>query len=106
MSNIEVDGRTLELNEEGFLKDPQAWDEQVARGLAKAEEGIDEMSDEHWAVVRFIRGYYLEHSLAPTVRALCKASGVPLRRVYELFPSGPAKGACKVAGLPKPTGCV
>ena len=106
MPNIEVDGQTLELNDEGFLLHPEAWDEQVARLLAKAEEGIDEMSDEHWAVVRFIRGYYLEHSLAPTVRALCKASGVPLRRVYELFPSGPAKGACKLAGLPKPDGCV
>jgi tRNA 2-thiouridine synthesizing protein E len=104
--NIEVDGRTLELNDEGFLADPEAWDEQVARRLAQTQEGIDEMSDEHWAVVRFIRGYYVEHRLAPTVRALCKASGVPLRQVYVLFPSGPAKGACKLAGLPKPDGCV
>ena len=106
MPSIQVDGRTLELNEEGFLAAPEEWDETVARALARSEEGIEEMTAEHWAVVNFIRGYYVDKQLAPMVRLLCKSSGCTLKRVYELFPSGPAKGACKVAGLPKPDGCV
>jgi TusE/DsrC/DsvC family sulfur relay protein len=106
MSDLDVGGKKLALNEEGFLMDPQQWDKQVAEVLAKAAEGIDELTPEHWAVIEFIRNHYLETNLAPMVRSICKTAGVPLRRIYELFPSGPAKGACKIAGLPKPDGCV
>ncbi len=106
MSEIEVEGRTYELNEEGFLVHPEEWTEAVAAALARAEEGIDQLSEEHWAVVRFIRRHYLETTLAPMVRKVCQTTGLPLRQIYELFPSGPAKGACKIAGLPKPDGCV
>jgi dissimilatory sulfite reductase related protein len=106
MSSIEIDGQKLELSEEGFLVDPQRWTSQVAEYLAKAEEGLDSLTDEHWAVINFIREQYLLNDLAPMVRAICKTTGLPLRRIYELFPSGPAKGACKLAGLPKPDGCV
>ena len=106
MAFIEVAGRRLELNEEGFLTDPQQWDAEVARHLAKVEEGLDDLSDDHWAVINFIREHYSQTNLAPMVRSICKTTGVPLKRVYELFPSGPAKGACKLAGLPKPDGCV
>ena len=65
-----------------------------------------ELTAEHWAVIQFIRGYYLEKNLAPMVRKMCQATGFPLMQIYDLFPSGPAKGACKLAGLPKPDGCV
>ena len=106
MPTIEVEGKTLEVNEEGFLVRPEEWTEDTARLLAKAEENLDELTAEHWAVVRYIRGYYLETKLAPMVRKMCQATGVPLMKIYDLFPSGPAKGACKVAGLPKPDGCV
>jgi TusE/DsrC/DsvC family sulfur relay protein len=106
MSCLDVSGKKLALNEEGFLMDPQKWDKQVAEVLAKAEEGIDKLTPEHWAVIEFIRKHYEETSLAPMVRSICKTTGLPLRRIYELFPSGPAKGACKIAGLPKPDGCV
>ena len=106
MPSIEVNGRTIELNEEGFLLNPEEWDEHVARILAEKEEGIASMSEEHWSVVNYIRGYYLEKNLAPMVRKVCKSTGFPLKHIFELFPSGPAKGACKVAGLPKPDGCV
>ena len=106
MPFIDVAGRRLELNEEGFLVDPQQWDEEVAKCLARSQEGLDQLSDEHWAVIRFIREHYSETNLAPMVRSICKTTGLQLRRVYELFPSGPAKGACKLAGLPKPDGCV
>ena len=106
MSEIEVAGRKIEVNEEGFLLHPEEWDEDVARALARVEEGLEELSDEHWAVIKYIRSYFNENNLAPMVRKLCKASGLPLKRIFELFPSGPAKGACKLAGLPKPDGCV
>jgi TusE/DsrC/DsvC family sulfur relay protein len=106
MSRIEVDGKAYELSEEGFLVHPEEWTEAVAVALALAEEGIRQLSKEHWAVINFIRGYFLENNLAPMVRKVCQTTGLPLRQIYELFPSGPAKGACKVAGLPKPDGCV
>jgi tRNA 2-thiouridine synthesizing protein E len=106
MSQLEVNGKKLELNEEGFLTDPSQWDKQVAEALAKAAEGIENLTKEHWAIIEFIRNHFLETNLAPMVRSICKTTGLPLRRIYELFPSGPAKGACKVAGLPKPDGCV
>ncbi|HVP36698.1 MAG TPA: TusE/DsrC/DsvC family sulfur relay protein [Terriglobales bacterium] len=106
MSQLEVNGRKLELNEEGFLADSSQWDKQIAEALAKAEEGISNLTPEHWAVIEFIRNHYIETNLAPMVRSICKTTGLPLRRIYELFPSGPAKGACKIAGLPKPDGCV
>ncbi len=106
MPTIEFDGRRLEVNEEGFLADPTQWDEELARFLAHSAEHLDTLTEEHWAVIRFIRAHYEAEKTAPMVRSICKTTGVPLKRVYELFPSGPAKGACKMAGLPKPTGCV
>jgi len=103
---IEVAGKQLELNEEGFLNAPEEWNDEVALGLARDQENLTELTEEHWKVIRFIRAYFLEKRMAPMVRSVCKESGLPLRRIYELFPSGPAKGACKLAGLPKPDGCV
>jgi tRNA 2-thiouridine synthesizing protein E len=106
MSAIEFNGQSIALNEEGFLVEPGLWTEELALALAKAEEGLDQLTDQHWAVIRFIRGHYLETDSAPMVRSMCKTTGVPLKQIYALFPSGPAKGACKLAGLPKPDGCV
>ncbi len=106
MPDLNVNGRAIAINEDGFLLDPEVWDEEVAGALAKAEEGIAELSDEHWHVIRYIREYFLEKDLAPMVRKVCKNTGFSLKHIFELFPSGPAKGACKLAGLPKPDGCV
>lgn len=106
MPEIEDNGLKIELNEEGFLVKPDEWNDHIALMLAKAEEGLDGLTEEHWMIVRFIRGYYVEKGLAPMVRKMCQATGFSLKHIYELFPSGPAKGACKVAGLPKPDGCV
>jgi len=106
MATLDFDGTSVELNLEGFLVDPNVWNEDLALLLAKKEEGLELLGDQHWAVIRFIRQHYLEHQSAPMVRSICKTVGVPLKTIYELFPSGPAKGACKLAGLPKPDGCV
>ena len=105
MPTIELNGRTYAVDENGFLEDPHIWNDEVAGDLATTE-GIAAMTEEHWAVVRYLRDYYLKFGIAPMVRKLCKETGFKLAHVYELFPSGPAGGACKVAGLPKPTGCV
>lgn len=106
MPFIEVNGRKIEVNEEGFLVNPEEWNEEVAVFLAKKEEGLENLTEEHWKVINYIRNYYLENKLAPMVRNVCKTTGLPLKKIYDLFPSGPAKGACKLAGLPKPDGCV
>ena len=105
MEAIQLGGKQIEVDEDGFIQDPNAWDEKVANDLA-ATEGVAAMTENHWKVVKYLRGYYLEFQMAPMIRKLCKETGFKLKEIYDLFPSGPAKGACKVAGLPKPTGCV
>lgn len=102
---MQVDGHTIEFDKDGFMIDPGLWDEKVAAAIAE-DEGIDEVSDKHWGIVNFIRDYWKEHDLAPPVRLICKEVGVSVREIYKLFTSGPARGACRVAGLPKPDGCV
>lgn len=95
----------IEVDEDGFMEDPEVWNETIALALASTE-GVDALTDEHWGVIKYLREYYLKFGIAPMIRKLCKETGCPLKKIYELFPSGPAKGACKVAGLAKPTGCV
>ena len=95
----------IEVDEDGFMEDPEEWNDAIAVALATTE-GVNDMTDEHWHLVKYLRDYYLKFGIAPMIRKLCKETGFPLKKVYELFPSGPAKGACKVAGLAKPTGCV
>lgn len=105
MPFIDVNGKQIETDEDGFLVNLDDWNEDVALALAKTEQ-VDELTDEHWILVNYLKNYYKEFGIAPMVRKLVKESGLSLKRIYELFPTGPAKGACKIAGLPKPTGCV
>ena len=102
---MKVGDEEIPLDGNGFLQQPESWNDAVAETIAR-EEGIAEMSDSHWAVVKFIRTYWKEHDLAPPVRLLCQETGLGVRDMYKLFRSGPAKGACRIAGLPKPDGCV
>ena len=95
----------VEVDEDGFIQQPDLWDEQLALALARTD-GVTELTDAHWKIIHYIRSYFQEFEIAPMIRKLCKETGFSLREIYNLFPSGPAKGACKVAGLPKPTGCV
>ena len=108
---IEVNGKQYETDEEGYLSNLSEWTEEIPGAIAKVEN--IEMSPNHWEVVNFLRDYYNEYQIAPAVRVLTKAIGKKLgadkgssQYLYELFPYGPAKQACKIAGLPKPTGCV
>ncbi len=105
MPTFESHGRSYDVDEDGFLQDPALWNDDVAMDFM-VTEGVTELTDSHWKVIRYIRDYYLQFGIAPMVRKVCKQTGFSLKEIYELFPSGPAKGACKLAGLPKPTGCV
>jgi tRNA 2-thiouridine synthesizing protein E len=100
-----IAGVPLELNEEGFLVDPDKWNEEVAVELAR-REGIDPLSERHWEVIHFMRSEYEAKGAGPSVRLLGKTSGVPIKELYQLFPKGPAKLAAKIAGIPKPRGCI
>lgn len=100
-----------EVDEEGYLVNLADWTEEIAVEIAQTEE--ISMSENHWEVVNFLRDYYDEFQIAPAVRVLTKAIGKKFGKekgnskyLYELFPYGPAKQACKIAGLPKPTGCI
>ena len=111
MSTIEVNGKNYETDEEGYLINLADWNEEVAGYLATQEQV--NMTDQHWEVITFLRDYYNEFQIAPAVRVLTKAIGKKLgpekgtsQYLYDLFPYGPAMQACKIAGLPKPTGCV
>jgi TusE/DsrC/DsvC family sulfur relay protein len=98
-------GRSVTVNDEGFFESPDEWTEQMAPEIAAAE-GIDELTEAHWMVIKFMRHEYAEKSTGPTVRVLGKTSGVSVKELYQLFPKGPAKVAAKIAGIPKPRGCI
>jgi tRNA 2-thiouridine synthesizing protein E len=95
----------LELDAEGFLQKPDQWSEAIAAEIA-GEIGIPSLSDRHWQVVRFMRDSFLASGNAPSIRTLGKESGVSIKELYALFPKGPAKLAAKIAGIPKPHGCI
>lgn len=105
MPSIHINGVDIELDEDGFIINPDDWTEDLARAFATTE-GIPELTEDHWKVINYLRDYYKQFQIAPMIRKLCKETGCSLKYIYELFPTGPAKGACKLAGLPKPTGCV
>ena len=105
MTTATYAGTEVPVNSEGFFTEPGRWTEAMAEDIA-AREGIIELTDRHWLVIKFMRREYQEKGAAPNVRALAKTSGVPVKELYQLFPRGPAKLAAKIAGLPKPRGCI
>ena len=102
---MKINEKEIEFDQDGFMISPDLWDEDIARAIA-LEEGIEELTDDHWRVAIYIRDYWKENDLAPAVRLICQKLGMGVRQIYKLYTSGPARGACRVAGLPKPDGCV
>jgi dissimilatory sulfite reductase related protein len=100
-----ITGVEVDVNDEGFFEDPNEWTEAMAVEFAKAQ-GIETLTDRHWQVINFMRQEYFEKGTGPTVRVLGKTSGVSIKELYQLFPHGPAKTAAKIAGIPKPRGCI
>jgi dissimilatory sulfite reductase related protein len=105
MPTVEFEGQTFITNEEGFLEDLHNWNEAWAQYIKRAE-GITELTEDHWRVLCFLQDYYRKHGASPRMGVLTRDTGFKLKYIYELFPSGPGKGACRMAGLPKPAGCV
>lgn len=105
MATLEWEEVKIDVDEDGFMEDPDVWNDRVALALASTE-GVAELTEDHWKMINYLREYFQKFGIAPMIRKLCKETGFSLKQVYDMFPSGPAKGACKVAGLAKPTGCV
>jgi TusE/DsrC/DsvC family sulfur relay protein len=105
MAVVEHMGKKFEVDEDGFLAILDEWGPEWV-DYVKELEGITELKDDHWKVIQMLQDYFKKNGIAPMVRILSKVTGFKLKYIYELFPSGPGKGACKMAGLPKPTGCV
>jgi tRNA 2-thiouridine synthesizing protein E len=95
---------TLEYDDDGFMLDASAWTAEIGTAIAAVLE--IELTDRHWDVINFARSEYVEEGEAPTLRRISKVGGVPMKELYDLFPGGPAKVTAKIAGLPKPTGCI
>ncbi len=105
MSTTTVAATEVEFNDEGFFAHPEQLTEAMVPELAR-REGIDPVTEAHWQVIRFMRSEYLSKGTGPTVRVLGKTSGVSIKQLYQLFPKGPAKIAARIAGIPKPRGCI
>ncbi len=105
MATVEFQGKSFTVDEDGFIESYSDFAEEWVQWVKK-EEGIEELNEEHRKVIQVLQDYYEKNGIAPMVRILSKLTGFKLKHIYELFPSGPGKGACKMAGLPKPTGCV
>ena len=105
MPTFEYGRGRVELDDKGYLVEFDQWNDSVAKALATVE-GIGELTDDHWTVIDFLREYQEEHEAAPMIRVLCRKTEMTLQRIYDLFPGGPAKCACRVAGLPRPDSCV
>ena len=111
MPTVEIAGNQVEVDEDGYLVNLEDWTKDVAEVFAKEDEL--ELTDAHWEVINFLREYYEKYQIAPMIKILVKEIGKTMGKekgntkyLYELYPAGPAKQACRFAGLPKPTGCV
>jgi tRNA 2-thiouridine synthesizing protein E len=105
MPTLILNDTALDVDAEGFLQKPEQWNEGISETMARAA-GIPVLTENHWKVIRFMRERYLATGTAPTIRTLGKDSGVDVKTLYQLFPKGPAKLAAKLAGIPKPHGCI
>ena len=106
MPTIELAGKTVEINDEGFLVDANEWTEDMATEIAEQRGVATPLTDRHWVVINYMRSEYFEKGTGATVRKLSKGAGVPTKELLQLFPKGPAKISAMVAGIPKPKGCI
>ena len=105
MATREIAGKTVQVNDEGFLTDPNEWTKEIAVAIA-AEEGVGPHTDAHWKVIEFCRKDGAETGKAPTLRRITSQAGISTKEMFSLFPKGPAKKVARIAGLGKPEGCV
>lgn len=104
MTTTTIDGRLVQVDQEGFLTEPAEWDEALARSLAGLL-GVD-LTERHWTVLHFLRADHARTGETPTLRRVSTSLQIPTKELFQLFPTKPAKKMAYVAGLPKPRGCV
>lgn len=105
MTTRTIAGKTVQVNDEGFMTDPSEWTREIAVEIAR-EEGIDPLSEAHWKVVDFCRQSARDSGKAPTLRQITTGTGVSTKELFALYPKGPAKKVARISGLGKPEGCV
>ena len=105
MSTRDIAGKTVQVNDEGFMTNPAEWTREIAVELAK-EEGIPDLSPDHWKVIEFSRSDASASGKSPTLRRISTGAGVSTKDLFALFPKGPAKKVARISGLGKPEGCV
>ncbi len=105
MATKTICGKTVLVNEEGFMMNPAEWDKDIAVELAK-EEGIATLTDAHWKVIEFCRAEGAKSGKAPTLRQITSGTGLTTKELFTLYPKGPAKKVARISGLGKPEGCV
>jgi len=105
MPEMTLAAATVQVDDEGYMTDPAEWTPEIAEAMAR-EEGLDALTDRHWVVVNFAREDYQAKGETPGLRRISKRAGVPTKELYQLFPGGPGKKVARIAGLPKPKGCV
>jgi TusE/DsrC/DsvC family sulfur relay protein len=105
VSTTTIAGQNVTVDDEGFMTVYDEWNEDLGRELA-ALIGIDEMTEEHWEAIRFLRKDFSEQQETATLRRVTKVGGIPTKKLFDLFPKKPAKKMAYIAGLPKPHGCV
>lgn len=105
MATKTISGKTVQVNDEGFMTNPAEWDKEIAVELAK-EEGIAELTDAHWKVIDYCRAEGAKSGKAPTLRQITTGTGISTKELFGLYPKGPAKKVARISGLGKPEGCV
>jgi len=105
MEQLSIKRENPEFSSDGYLLTPKLWNEIMATEIAKSV-GIENMSEGHWNVINYVRRYWENNGTAPLIKQVCQNTGLRLGQLQELFPAGLARGACRIAGLPKPDGCV
>ena len=105
MATRTIAGTDIDINDEGFMTDPDQWSKEIAAEIAQ-EEGIQELSENHWKVIEFCRQSATENGSAPTLRQITTGTGISTKELFALYPKGPAKKVARISGLGKPEGCV
>lgn len=105
MTKKTIAGVALDVSEEGYMVDVSQWTEDIAEAIAK-EEGIENLSENHWKIIRFLQREFKDNGHLPTIRKIKKTGSIPIKELYDLFPDGPLKKASRIAGLPKPESCI
>lgn len=99
-----IAGKTVIVNDEGYLQDFSQWTKEIGETIA-VEEGVGALNDRQWAIISYLQDCFKKDDPL-TIRKVGKSGVTDIKEFYELFPGGPLKKATKIAGIKKPVGCI